>query len=91
MPWTWCGALFENLPDRLTVGHSLSVCGTAMSGQDENGEIFILVESQDGGWGAGATKDGGSGLVVVGDGDGDPLCRDRDAVRWDIENEFLTA
>jgi N-methylhydantoinase B len=62
-------ALFPVLPDRLTAGHSLSVCGTVISGQDESGEIFILVEPQAGGWGAGATKDGESGLVVVGDGE----------------------
>jgi N-methylhydantoinase B len=62
-------ALFPVLPDRLTAGHSLSVCGTIISGADETGETFILVEPQAGGWGAGATKDGESGLVVVGDGE----------------------
>ena len=62
-------ALFPVLPDRLTAGHSLSVCGTVISGRHENGEYFILVEPQAGGWGAGATKDGESGLVVVGDGE----------------------
>jgi len=62
-------ALFPVLPDRLTAGHSLSVCGTVISGRREDGEYFILVEPQAGGWGAGATKDGESGLVVVGDGE----------------------
>jgi N-methylhydantoinase B len=62
-------ALFPVLSDRLTAGHSLSVCGTIISGSDEHGEPFILVEPQAGGWGAGATKDGESGLVVVGDGE----------------------
>jgi N-methylhydantoinase B len=62
-------ALFPVLPDRLTAGHSLSVCGTIISGTDETGDPFILVEPQAGGWGAGATKDGESGLVVVGDGE----------------------
>ena len=62
-------ALSPALPDRLTAGHSLSVCGTIISGQEENGRPFILVEPQAGGWGAGATKDGESGLVVVGDGE----------------------
>lgn len=62
-------ALFPLLPNRLTAGHSLSVCGTIISGVDESGEPFILVEPQAGGWGAGATKDGESGLVVVGDGE----------------------
>jgi N-methylhydantoinase B len=62
-------ALFPALPDRLTAGHSLSVCGTIISGKTESGEPFILVEPQAGGWGAGATKDGENGLVVVGDGE----------------------
>ena len=62
-------ALFSVLSDRLTAGHSLSVCGTIISGKNESGEYFILVEPQAGGWGAGATKDGESGLVVVGDGE----------------------
>jgi len=62
-------ALFPALPDRLTAGHSLSVCGTIISGSDEGGRPFIMVEPQAGGWGAGATKDGESGLVVVGDGE----------------------
>jgi N-methylhydantoinase B len=62
-------ALFPVLPDRLSAGHSLSVCGTIISGKDENGQTFILVEPQAGGWGATATRDGESGLVVVGDGE----------------------
>ena len=62
-------ALFPVLSDRLTAGHSLSVCGTIISGKTENGKEFILVEPQAGGWGAGVTKDGESGLVVVGDGE----------------------
>jgi len=62
-------ALFPLLPDRLTAGHSLSVCGTLISGKNDEGEQFILVEPQAGGWGAGADKDGESGLVVVGDGE----------------------
>jgi N-methylhydantoinase B len=62
-------ALFPVLSDRLTAGHSLSVCGTIISGKTEDGKDFILVEPQAGGWGAGATKDGESGLVVVGDGE----------------------
>jgi N-methylhydantoinase B len=62
-------ALSSVLPDRLTAGHSLSVCGTIISGKTENGTSFILVEPQAGGWGAGATKDGENGLVVVGDGE----------------------
>jgi N-methylhydantoinase B len=35
----------------------------------DTGELFLLVEPQAGGWGAGADKDGESGLVCVGDGE----------------------
>ncbi|MCO6450779.1 MAG: hydantoinase B/oxoprolinase family protein [Caldilineales bacterium] len=62
-------ALFPVLPDRLTAGHHLSVCGTLIAGFNDAGERFILVEPQAGGWGAGASKDGENGLVPVGDGE----------------------
>jgi N-methylhydantoinase B len=62
-------ALFPALPNRLSAGHHLSVCGTIISGKDEDGRIFILVEPQAGGWGATATRDGVSGMVPVGDGE----------------------
>jgi N-methylhydantoinase B len=62
-------ALFPVLPDRLSAGHALSVCGTIVSGKDENGQVFILVEPQAGGWGATAYRDGANGLVPVGDGE----------------------
>ena len=62
-------ALFPLLPDHLTAGHFLSVCGTSISGHDPEGRRFILVEPQAGGWGAGKDKDGESGLVPVGDGE----------------------
>jgi len=62
-------ALFPVLPDRLSAGHALSVCGTLISGRDDEGKTFILVEPQAGGWGATATRDGESGLVPVGDGE----------------------
>lgn len=63
-------ALAPVIPDRLTAGHFLSVCGTVISGRHpDTGELFILVEPQAGGWGAGAGKDGESGLVCSGDGE----------------------
>lgn len=62
-------ALFPELPEKLTAGHFLSVCGTIVSGIDDNGRRFILVEPQAGGWGAGKSKDGESGMVPVGDGE----------------------
>lgn len=63
-------ALAPILPDRLTAGHFLSVCGTVVAGlHPDTGELFLLVEPQAGGWGAGADKDGENGLVCVGDGE----------------------
>ena len=63
-------ALAPVLPERLTAGHFLSVCGTVLAGtHPDTGELFLLVEPQAGGWGAGASKDGESGLVCVGDGE----------------------
>jgi N-methylhydantoinase B len=63
-------ALAPVLPERLTMGHFLSVCGTVVSGiHPDTGELFILVEPQPGGWGAGSDRDGANGLVAMGDGE----------------------
>jgi len=63
-------AMAPVLPDRLPAGHFLSVCGTVVAGNHpDSGELFLLVEPQAGGWGAGAGKDGENGLVSVGDGE----------------------
>lgn len=63
-------ALAPVLPNRLPAGHFLSVCGVVLAGlHPDTGELFLLVEPQAGGWGAGATKDGENGLVCVGDGE----------------------
>jgi len=63
-------ALAPIVPDRLTAGHFLSVCGVVVAGRHpDTDELFLLVEPQAGGWGAGAAKDGESGLMCVGDGE----------------------
>jgi len=62
-------ALYPIAKDRLTAGHFLSICGTSLSGKNENGDLFVLVEPQAGGWGAGTRRDGESGLVAQGDGE----------------------
>jgi N-methylhydantoinase B len=63
-------ALAPVVPDRLTAGHFLSVCGVVVAGlHPETGDLFLLVEPQAGGWGAGLRKDGESGLMCVGDGE----------------------
>jgi len=62
-------ALFPIATDRLPVGHHLSVCGTILSGMDEERGQFVLVEPQAGGWGATVDRDGVSGMVPAGDGE----------------------
>jgi len=62
-------ALYPIAKDRLTVGHFLSICGTSLAGKDDEGNLYVLVEPQAGGWGAGTNKDGESGLVAQGDGE----------------------
>lgn len=63
-------ALAPIVPDRLSSGHFLSVCGVVVAGlHPDTNELFLLVEPQAGGWGAGAHKDGESGLMCVGDGE----------------------
>ena len=62
-------ALFPVASGRLPVGHHLSICGTIVSGEDEERGPFVLVEPQAGGWGATPERDGQSGLVPAGDGE----------------------
>jgi len=62
-------ALFPIASNRLPVGHHLSVCGTIISGVDEEHGQFVLVEPQAGGWGATVNRDGQSGMVPAGDGE----------------------
>jgi N-methylhydantoinase B len=63
-------ALADAIPDRITAGHFLSVCGTTVCGiDDETGEWFFSVEPNAGGWGAGRGKDGEHGLVCTSDGE----------------------
>nr|BBH87947.1 5-oxoprolinase [Thermosporothrix sp. COM3] len=63
-------ALAPIVPDRLSAGHFLSVCGIVVAGtHPDTGELYLLVEPETGGWGAGANKDGESGLFCVGDGE----------------------
>ena len=63
-------ALAPIVPNRLTAGHFLSVCGTVVYGlHPDDGSLYLLVEPQAGGWGPGMDKDGENGLVCVGDGE----------------------
>jgi N-methylhydantoinase B len=63
-------ALAPVVPTRLPAGHFLSVCGSVIAGRHpETDELFLCVEAQTGGWGAGAAKDGEQGLMCVADGE----------------------
>jgi N-methylhydantoinase B len=63
-------AMASHLPERMTAGHFLSVCGTVVAGNHpDSGELFLLVEPQAGGWGGGSGMDGERGLVCIGDGE----------------------
>lgn len=64
-----CKALAEVVPHRLTAGHYLSVCGTILAGRTPEGEDWLLVEPQVGGWGAAADRDGTGALFNIGDGE----------------------
>jgi N-methylhydantoinase B len=63
-------ALAPFVPERLPAGHFLSVCGSVIAGRHpDTAELFLCVEAQTGGWGAGAAKDGEQGLMCVADGE----------------------
>jgi N-methylhydantoinase B len=63
-------ALAPVVPDRLSAGHFLSVCGdVTFTIHPDTGKPAILVEPNAGGWGASIDQDGEGGLVCVGDGE----------------------
>ena len=63
-------ALASVLPDRLTVGHLLSVGAIILAGKHpDTKESFLIVEPSAGGWGAGKGKDGEAGQFCIGDGE----------------------
>jgi N-methylhydantoinase B len=61
--------LAPHLPNRLPAGHQLSTCASNIDGKYENGEYWLIVEPQLGGWGATATRDGQQGQHPVGNGE----------------------
>ena len=63
-------ALAPTVPDRLSAGHFISVCGdVTFTIHPDTGKPAILVEPNAGGWGAAIDQDGEAGLVCVGDGE----------------------
>jgi N-methylhydantoinase B len=62
-------ALAEHLPQRIPAGHQLSVCASIIGGKRQDGEYWLVVEPQLGGWGATAYADGQQGQHPVGNGE----------------------
>ena len=63
-------ALAPALPQRLTAGHLLSVCGYVLAGRrPDTGEDIIICEPSTGGWGAGLGKDGENAQFCIADGE----------------------
>jgi N-methylhydantoinase B len=62
-------ALAPVLPMKLGAGSYVSVCATYVVGPAEGGGVFVLVEPNNGGWGADPELDGESGLISSVDGD----------------------
>lgn len=62
-------ALAPIAPERFSAGSYMSLCATYICGRDRNGEMFVHIEPQHGGWGATPERDGASGLIAITDGD----------------------
>lgn len=63
-------ALAELVPERLSAGSYISLCGTYLGGKDPTtGQPFVVVEPHMGGWGAMRDADGASALIATPDGD----------------------
>lgn len=62
-------ALAEVVPERLSAGSYLSLCGAYIGGTTPAGDYWLLPGPQEGGWGAGRDVDGESGLIATTDGD----------------------
>ena len=63
-------ALAAIVPERLSAGSYMSLCGTYLGGKDPaTGQPFVVVEPHMGGWGAMRDCDGASALISTPDGD----------------------
>ncbi len=79
-------ALAPVLPAQLTAGHYRSVCAEVIrTRHPETGELALLVEPNPGGWGAGADKDGESGLFSMGNGETFVLAAEVAETRYDVQ------
>ena len=63
-------ALAPVLPHRLGAGSYVSLCAAYITGRRaDTGEVFVLAEPNNGGWGGSPNLDGESGLIATTDGD----------------------
>ncbi|HEY0121081.1 MAG TPA: hydantoinase B/oxoprolinase family protein [Rhizobium sp.] len=62
-------ALAPLVPSRFSAGSYSSLCVVYISGKDRNGQPFIHIEPQHGGWGASEEADGAGALIALTDGD----------------------
>lgn len=62
-------ALAPLKPERFSAGSYTSLTVLYITGTDANGELFVHIEPQHGGWGATPDRDGASALIALTDGD----------------------
>ncbi|MBX9629672.1 MAG: hydantoinase B/oxoprolinase family protein [Burkholderiales bacterium] len=62
-------ALAPIAPERFSAGSYTSLCATYFCGTLPDGNEFVHIEPQHGGWGATSYRDGASALIAVTDGD----------------------
>jgi N-methylhydantoinase B len=62
-------ALAPLKPEVFSAGSYTSLVVLYLSGRNANGELFVHIEPQHGGWGATPSRDGASGLISLTDGD----------------------
>jgi N-methylhydantoinase B len=62
-------ALAPLKPERFSAGSYTSLTVIYITGTDENGDLFVHIEPQHGGWGATPDRDGANALIALTDGD----------------------
>ena len=62
-------ALAPIMPENFSAGSYTSLCVTYISGKTANGDLYVHIEPEHGGWGACRDRDGASALIALTDGD----------------------
>ncbi|MEH6526810.1 MAG: hydantoinase B/oxoprolinase family protein [Sneathiella sp.] len=62
-------ALAPLKPEQFSAGSYTSLSVLYLTGKKENGELFVHIEPQHGGWGATSDRDGANALIALTDGD----------------------